>query len=160
RCQLSAPDARFRWHGGPSHAHQLPFSMAANSRSILSASSKSAGCSLVNPPTARTFSKILSFSAADPCRSRINARAMLCRSGSSCYHGSDQRQKDQDDSQRRHVPYEGAQQKNPRCVHGEIGDATPKIDLNTPLGHPTVLARNMRYQNACCKQGKRLDEIL
>src|SRR5215831_8727845 len=73
-------------------------------------------------------------------------------------HGSDQRQEDQDDSQRRHVPHEGAQQKNPCCVQGEIGDATPKIEMNTPLGHPTVTARNMRYQNACCKQGKRLDE--
>ena len=41
-------------------------------------------------------------------------QARLSTEGSD--HGSDQRQEDQDDSQRRHVPYEGAQQKNPCCV--------------------------------------------
>src|SRR5262245_30038631 len=60
-------------------------------------------------------------------------------------HASDQRQKDEDDSQRSHVPYEGAQQKNARCIQGKISDATPKIELDTPLGHPTVRGRNMRY---------------
>ncbi len=75
-------------------------------------------------------------------------------------HGSDQRQKDQDDSERRDVPYKGAQQKNPCSVQGEIDNATPKIELNTPLGHPTVRGRNMRYQDGCSKQRKRLDEIL
>ena len=59
-------------------------------------------------------------------------------------HVSDQCQKDQDNSERRHIPYEGAQKKNPCCVQGEIGDTTPKIELNTPLSHPTVRARNMR----------------
>src|SRR5262249_61918584 len=43
---------------------------------------------------------------------------------------------------------------------GEIGDATQKVELNTPLGHPTVPPCNMRYQDACSKQGKRLAEIL
>ena len=42
------------------------FSIAANSRSIFSAFARSAGCSLANPPAARTFSNMRSFSAADP----------------------------------------------------------------------------------------------
>src|SRR5262245_1193608 len=58
------------------------FSIAADSRSIFSASATSAGCSLANPPAARTFSNILSFSAAEPCRSRIKVSAMLLRFGS------------------------------------------------------------------------------
>ena len=32
-------------------------------------------------------------------------------------HGSSQRQKDQDDSERRDVPYKGAQQKNPAAYN-------------------------------------------
>jgi hypothetical protein len=67
-------------------------------------------------------------------------------------HGSDQRQKDQADSERRYVPYKRAQQKNPRCVQGEMGDARPRIEVNTPLGHPTVCGRNMRCQDGCCGQ--------
>jgi len=47
-----------------------------------------------------------------------------------------------------------------RCVQGEMGDATPKIELNALLGHPTVRDRNMRHQDACSEQRKRLDEIL
>jgi hypothetical protein len=33
-------------------------------------------------------------------------------------------------------------------------------ELNTPLGHPTVRGRDIRYQDGCGKQRKRLDEIL
>jgi hypothetical protein len=72
----------------------------------------------------------------------------------------DQRQKDQDNPERRHVPYKGAQQKNPRCVQGEIDNTSPKIELSTPLGHPTVCGSNMRCQDGCSKQRKRLDEIV
>ena len=32
--------------------------------------------------------------------------------------------------------------------------------MNTPLGHLTVRACNMRYQDACSKQGKSFAEIL
>src|SRR5262249_30682103 len=91
-------------------------------------------------------------------RARGSALVLCLASGTPAR--SDQRQKDKDDSQRRHVPHEGAQQKNPRRVQGEIGNAAPKIELNTPLGHPTVRACQMCCQDACCKQGNRLDEIL
>src|SRR5262245_31031710 len=64
------------------HPLPLPFSIAANDRSIFSASARSAGCSLANPPAARTFSNMRSFSAADPCTSRISVMAMLLRFGS------------------------------------------------------------------------------
>jgi len=60
----------------------LPFSIAANSRSIFSAAARSAGRSLAKPPEARTFSNIRSFYAADPCTSRIKLNAMLLRFGS------------------------------------------------------------------------------
>src|SRR5262249_26097882 len=75
-------------------------------------------------------------------------------------HGSDQRQKDQDYSERRDVPYKRAQHKNPCGIQGEIDDATPKIQLPPPLGHPIVRGRNMRYQDGCSKQWKRFGEIL
>ena len=72
----------------------------------------------------------------------------------------DQRQKDQDDPERSDVPNKGAQQKNARCVQGEISDATPKIELNAQFRQPTVCGCNMCCQDGRSKQRKRLDEIL
>src|SRR5262245_39057128 len=72
---------------------------------------------------------------------------------------SNQRQKDQDDPKRRHVPYKGAKQKNPSCVQGEIDDTRPEIELSTPLGHPTVCGSNIRREDGCSEQRERLDEI-
>src|SRR5215510_12538562 len=71
-----------------------------------------------------------------------------------------QRQKDQDNPERCHVPYKGAQQKNPRCVQGEIDNTSPKIELSTPLGHPAVCGSHMRCEDCCSEQRKRLDEIV
>src|SRR6266478_5429473 len=55
---------------------------------------------------------------------------------------------------------QGSAAEKPCSVQGEIDNATPKIELNTPLGHPTVRGRNMRYQDGCSEQRKRLNEIL
>jgi hypothetical protein len=41
-----------------------------------------------------------------------------------------------------------------------MGDTSPKVELNTPLGHSTVRGRDMHYQDGCSEQKKRLDEIL
>src|SRR5262245_25043349 len=76
-CLTALRAARRIYHGR--------FSIAANSRSIFSASARSAGCSLANPPPARTFSNILGFSAAEPCTSRTKVSAMLLRFGSLCF---------------------------------------------------------------------------
>src|SRR5262245_59237468 len=99
----------------------------------------------------------LTRSAASPA-SQIGALATVPPRWSR--HGSGQRQKDQNDPERRHVPYKGAQQKNPCCVQGKIGDATPKIELNTQFGHPTVCGCSMRCQDGRGEQRKRLDKIL
>ena len=91
--------------------------------------------------TSAACPSIACVSARMPAADELAGLALASVGWSS--HGSDQRQKYQDDSERRDVPYKGAQQKNPCGVQGEIDDATPKIELNTPLGHPTVRGRNM-----------------
>jgi hypothetical protein len=55
----------------------LPFSVAANIRTAAAADS------FANPPAAFSFSNITSFSAADPCMSRLSVTTMLLRFGSS-----------------------------------------------------------------------------
>src|SRR5262245_26606506 len=51
-------------------------------------------------------------------------------------------------------------QKTPRCIEGDIGDPSPKIELNTPFGHPTVYASKMSSEDGGGEQRKCLGEIV
>ena len=98
-----------------------------------------------HPPRFRGMGSSAACWLAAAKRTQENSNGTLSSLSSDGWgHGLDQRQKDQDDSEGGHVPDEGAQQKNACRVQGEIGDATPKIELDTPFGHPTVRRRNMR----------------
>ena len=60
----------------------------------------------------------------------------------------------------RNVPYQRAQQRDSGCVEWQIGDATPKVELGTPLGKCVVAGCDMGCQNNRREQRERLEKVV